>query len=91
MKAAGVHVDAKPNEKTKSLYALTKSYVRRKWGIRQNLFVIETPEDDEAGVCLFAKSKQAQLVLKRTFPQKRISRTNCRQTKTQERQIKRLA
>ncbi|HHT03361.1 MAG TPA: hypothetical protein GX005_03445 [Bacteroidales bacterium] len=69
LKAAGVHVDAKPNEKTKSLYALTKSYVRRKWGIRQNLFVIETPEDDEAGVCLFAKSKQAQLVLKRTFPQ----------------------
>lgn len=65
LKASGVHVDAKPNEKIKSLYALTKSYVRRKWGIRQNLFIVETPEDDEAGICLFAKSKQAQLILKK--------------------------
>lgn len=68
LKSSGVHVDAKPNEKIKSLYALTKSYVRRKWGIRQNLFIVETPEDDEAGICLFAKSKQAQLILKKTFP-----------------------
>lgn len=69
LKASGISVDSKPNEKVKSLYALTKSYVRRKWGIRQNLFVVETPEEDEAGICLFAKSKQAHLTLKRTFPQ----------------------
>ncbi|MFA6199882.1 MAG: pseudouridine synthase [Bacteroidales bacterium] len=68
LKASGVHVDARPNEKTKSLFALTKSYVRRKWGIRQNLFIVHEPETDEGGVCLFAKSRQAYNILKNTFP-----------------------
>lgn len=69
IKAAGIHVDARPNEKTKSLYALTKSYVRRKWGERQNLFIVHYPETDEAGVCIFAKNKKAQDILKRTLNQ----------------------
>lgn len=69
LKGLGVHVDARSNEKTKSLFALTKSYVRRKWGIRQNLFLVHEPETDEGGVCLFAKTKRAHEILKRTFPQ----------------------
>lgn len=69
LKGSGIHVDARSNEKTKSLFALTKSYVRRKWGIRQNLFLVHEPETDEGGVCLFAKTKKAQEILKRTFPQ----------------------
>lgn len=68
IKPAGVSVDARPNEKIKSLYALTKSYVRRKWGIKQNLFIVHYPQTDEAGVCLFAKTKKVQEILKKTFP-----------------------
>lgn len=69
LKGSGIHVDARSNEKTKSLFALTKSYVRRKWGINQNLFLVHEPETEEGGVCLFAKTKKAQEILKRTFPQ----------------------
>lgn len=67
IKPSGVHVDAKPNERTKSLYALTKSYVRRKWGIRQNLFIVHYPDTEEGGVCLFAKNKKSQEVLKKNL------------------------
>ena len=67
IKPSGVNVDASPNEKVKSLYALTKSYVKRKWGIRQNLFIVHEPQGDEAGICIFAKTKKAQEILKRNF------------------------
>lgn len=68
LKPVGISVEARPNEKVKSLYALTKSYVRRKWGIKQNLFIVHYPQTDQAGVCLFAKTKKAQEIMKKTFP-----------------------
>lgn len=67
LKPSGVHVDARSNEKMKSLYALTKSYVRRKWGIRQNLFIVHLPDTEEGGVCIFAKNKKSQEVLKKNL------------------------
>src|SRR5574344_219885 len=59
LKASGHRVDALPNEKEKSIFALTKSYLRRKWGKNTDIFIIENMLQGEAGICLFAKSKRA--------------------------------
>lgn len=67
IKPSGVNVDASPNERVKSLFSLTKSYVKRKWGVRQNLFIVHEPQGDEAGVCIFAKTKKSQETLKKNF------------------------
>ncbi len=68
IKPSGVNVDAKPNEKTKSLFSLTKNYVKRKWGVKQNLYIVHELQGDEAGICIFAKTKKSQETLKKTFP-----------------------
>lgn len=64
LKNANIEVDSKGNDREKSLFALTKNYVRRKWGSRQNLYIVNNMSKDEGGILLFAKNKPSQEFLK---------------------------
>jgi Pseudouridylate synthases, 23S RNA-specific len=64
LKASGHRIDALPNEKEKSIFALTKSYLRRKWGKNTDIFIVENMLQGEAGICLFAKNKRAQVQMR---------------------------
>ncbi|MBO7276457.1 MAG: hypothetical protein J6U84_00685 [Bacteroidales bacterium] len=59
-KSAGVNYSSKTNGRGKSLFDLTLSYLKRKYGNQQSLFLIHSMDNQEAGLCIFARTKHAQ-------------------------------
>lgn len=72
LKSPGINLDSKPNERHKSLFSLTKSYVRRKWHSRQDLFIVHEMSQEEGGVCMFAKSIEARNYLRENIENIRL-------------------
>lgn len=60
-KSSGVNYASKTNGKGKSLFDLTLSYLKRKYKNQQGLFLLHPMDNQESGLCIFARSKHAQL------------------------------
>lgn len=60
-KSSGVNYASKTNGKGKSLFDLTLSYLKRKYKNQQGLFLLHSMDNQESGLCIFARSKHAQL------------------------------
>lgn len=60
-KTSGVNYASKTYGKGKSLFELTLSYLKRKYGNQQSLFLVHSMDNQEAGLCIFARSKHAQM------------------------------
>lgn len=60
-KSSGVNYASKTNGKGKSIFDLTSSYLRRKYPNQQGLHLIHSMDNQESGLCIFARSKHAQL------------------------------
>ncbi len=60
-KSSGVNYASKTNGKGKSIFDLTASYLRRKYPNQQGLHLIHSMDNQESGLCIFARSKHAQL------------------------------
>lgn len=56
-KSSGVNY----NGKGKSLFDLALSYLKRKYGSQQHLYIIHPMDNQEAGLCVFARTKAAQI------------------------------
>ena len=59
-KSSGVNYSKKTNGKGKSVFDLTQSYLKRKYSNQQNLYIIHSMDNQEAGLCIFARTKLAQ-------------------------------
>jgi 23S rRNA pseudouridine1911/1915/1917 synthase len=60
-KTSGVNYASKTCGKGKSIFDLTLSYLKRKYGNQQSLFLIHSMDNQESGLCVFARSKHAQM------------------------------
>ena len=59
-KSSGVNYASKTNGKGKSIFDLSSYYLRRKYTNQQGLHLIHSMDNQESGLCIFARSKHAQ-------------------------------
>ncbi len=72
-KSSGVNYASKTNGKGKSIFDLTSSYLRRKYPNQQGLHLIHSMDNQESGLCIFARSKHAQLKMSEQWNETELS------------------
>lgn len=68
-KSSGVNYASKTNGKGKSLFDLALSYLKRKHGTHEHLYLIHSMDNQESGLCIFARTKAAQIKMTEQWKQ----------------------